>query len=104
MNKTNKDWLTLDELRRKWDVSVGTITKWREEGLPCYKIGKNICFLDSEVNAFITEKMAVKPKEAKPPTESMVWNNTPTEAKVSDNASAKSKSTDDNKQLASVAV
>jgi len=71
--KTNTAWLTQEELHRKWDVSYGTIKKWRQEGLPCYEVGKNICFLDSDVTTFILAKKAVKPKVAEKPSGDGIW-------------------------------
>ena len=70
--KTNTAWLTQEELHRKWDVAYGTIKKWRGEGLPCYEVGKNICFLDGDVTAFIMEKKVVKPKVTAPATKTTV--------------------------------
>jgi excisionase family DNA binding protein len=57
--ETMKNWLTQEELHRRWDVSYLTIRKWRELGLPCYKVGKKVCFNESEVVKFIREKLLV---------------------------------------------
>ena len=58
--ETMKNWMTQDELRKKWDVSPQTVRNWREQGLPCYEVGKKICFIESEVITFIREKHAIK--------------------------------------------
>jgi excisionase family DNA binding protein len=50
-------WLTLEELHRKWDISYGTINKWRKDGLPWYQVGKNVRFKDDEVEEWITQKL-----------------------------------------------
>ncbi len=58
--ETMKNWMTQDELRKKWDVSPQTVRDWRNQGLPCYEVGKKICFIENEVITFIKEKHAIK--------------------------------------------
>ena len=59
--ETMKCWLTQEELHKRWDISFGTIRKWREQGLPCYQLGRKVCFNESEVVKFIREKLVVSP-------------------------------------------
>jgi hypothetical protein len=66
--ETMKSWMTQDELRRKWDVSPQTVRDWREQGLPCYKVGKKVCFIESEVISFIKEKQAITTSKKKTQT------------------------------------
>ena len=83
--ETMKNWLTQEELHRRWDVSYLTIRKWRELGLPCYKVGKKVCFNESEVVQFIRENLVISPSVTSVAPQAS--NDKPTDAEMQTNDS-----------------
>ena len=51
----NKEYITLKELAQIFKISRATIDRWRKEGMPFYKIGNGVRFLEPEVSAWIKE-------------------------------------------------
>lgn len=49
----NKEYITLMELAQSLKISRATIDRWRKEGMPYYKIGNGVRFIDSEVTEWI---------------------------------------------------
>lgn len=51
----NKEYITLKELAQIFKISRATIDRWRKEGMPFYKIGSGVRFLEPEVSEWIKE-------------------------------------------------
>ena len=51
----NREYITLNELAKSLKISGATIDRWRKEGMPYYKIGNGVRFIESEVNEWITQ-------------------------------------------------
>lgn len=49
----NKEYITLNELAKSLKISRATIDRWRKEGMPYYKIGNGVRFIEAEVNEWI---------------------------------------------------
>ena len=56
----NKEYITLIELAQMLKISRATIDRWRKEGMPYYKIGNGVRFLESEVNEWIQKYKSKK--------------------------------------------
>ena len=50
----NKEYITLTELAKSLKISRSTIDRWRKGGMPYYKIGNGVRFIETEVNQWIT--------------------------------------------------
>ena len=50
----NRQYITLNELAKSLKISRATIDRWRKEGMPYYKIGNGVRFIEAEVNEWIT--------------------------------------------------
>lgn len=50
----NREYITLNELAKSLKISRATIDRWRKEGMPYYKIGNGVRFIETEVNEWIT--------------------------------------------------
>ena len=50
----NREYITLIELAKSLKISRATIDRWRKEGMPYYKIGNGVRFIETEVNECIT--------------------------------------------------
>lgn len=50
----NREYITLNELAKSLKISRATIDRWRKEGMPYYKIGNGVRFIEAEVNEWIT--------------------------------------------------
>ena len=50
----NREYITLNELAKSLKISRATIYRWRKEGMPYYKIGNGVRFIEAEVNEWIT--------------------------------------------------
>ena len=48
-------YLTTEDIMNKYQVKRATIKKWRDEGMPYYKIGRGVRFKESEVEKWIME-------------------------------------------------
>lgn len=44
-----KEYITLNELANSLRISRATIDRWRKEGMPYYKIGNGVRFIETEV-------------------------------------------------------
>ena len=51
----NKEYITLMELAQCLKISRATIDRWRKEGMPSYKIGNGVRFIESEVSEWIEQ-------------------------------------------------
>lgn len=49
----SKEYITLMELAKFLKISRSTIDRWRKEGMPCYKIGNGVRFVEPEVTEWI---------------------------------------------------
>lgn len=49
------EYITLTDLSKMLKISRSTIDRWRKEGLPSYKIGNGVRFIETEVHNWITE-------------------------------------------------
>lgn len=56
----NKEYITLMELAQSLKISRPTIDRWRKEGMPYYKIGNGVRFLEAEVYEWIEQHKAQK--------------------------------------------
>lgn len=56
----NKEYITLMELAQSLKISRATIDRWRKEGMPYYKIGNGVRFLESEVSEWIKKNKSQK--------------------------------------------
>ena len=56
----NKEYITLVELARSLKISRSTIDRWRKEGMPFYKIGNGVRFIESEVSEWIRNNKSYK--------------------------------------------
>lgn len=50
----NREYITLNELAKSLKISRATIDRWRKEGMPYYKIGNGVRFIEAAVNEWIT--------------------------------------------------
>lgn len=39
---TNKEYVTTNDLTDRFKVSKQAISKWRKQGLPCYRLGEKL--------------------------------------------------------------
>lgn len=54
-------YITLKDLSDIFKISRATIDRWRKEGMPSYKIGKGVRFIETEVSDWIRKnKSAMK--------------------------------------------
>ena len=56
----NKEYITLVELAQSLKISRSTIDRWRKEGMPFYKIGNGVRFIESEVSEWIRNNKSYK--------------------------------------------
>lgn len=56
----SKEYITLNELAKSLKISRATIDRWRKEGMPYYKIGNGVRFIETEVNEWITQNKSQK--------------------------------------------
>lgn len=56
----NKEYITLVELAQSLKISRATIDRWRKEGMPYYKIGNGVRFIESEVFVWIKQHKSKK--------------------------------------------
>lgn len=56
----NKEYITLMELAQSLKTSRATIDRWRKEGMPSYKIGNGVRFIESEVSEWIEQHKSKK--------------------------------------------
>ena len=56
----NREYITLIELAKSLKISRATIDRWRKEGMPYYKIGNGVRFIETEVNEWITQNKSQK--------------------------------------------
>ena len=49
----SQEYITLMELAKKLKISRATIDRWRKEGMPFYKIGNGVRFIEPEVHSWI---------------------------------------------------
>ena len=55
-----KEYITLIELAQSLKISRTTIDRWRKEGMPYYKIGNGVRFIESEVSEWIRQYKSQK--------------------------------------------
>lgn len=55
-----KEYITLIELAQSLKISRATIDRWRKEGMPYYKIGNGVRFIESEVAEWIEQYKSKK--------------------------------------------
>jgi excisionase family DNA binding protein len=53
-------YITTDDIMNIYKVKRATIKKWRDEKMPCYKIGRGVRFKADEVEKWIMENKNVK--------------------------------------------
>lgn len=51
------DFLDAGELSNELKVGRTTINRWRDKGLPCYRIGGRVWFRETEVAEFIADAL-----------------------------------------------
>ena len=51
----NIEYITLMDLTKKLKISRATIDRWRKEGMPYYKIGNGVRFIEAEVYEWIKQ-------------------------------------------------
>lgn len=51
----NIEYITLMDLAKKLKISRATIDRWRKEGMPYYKIGNGVRFIEAEVYEWIKQ-------------------------------------------------
>jgi len=51
------DFLDAAELGRELKVGRSTINRWRDKGLPCYRIGSRVWVRETEVAEFIVTEL-----------------------------------------------
>ncbi len=49
----NMEYITLKELSKSLKISRATIDRWRKQGMPYYKIGNGVRFIEIEVIEWI---------------------------------------------------
>lgn len=55
-----KEYITLNELANSLKISRATIDRWRKEGMPYYKIGNGVRFIEAEVLIWIAVNKSQK--------------------------------------------
>lgn len=55
-----KEYITLNELANSLRISRATIDRWRKEGMPYYKIGNGVRFIETEVLQWIAANKSQK--------------------------------------------
>ena len=53
-----KDFLSAKELAEALGVSIDTVLRWRDRGLPFYRVGKRVWFDQYEVVEFIKSELS----------------------------------------------
>jgi len=53
-----RDFLTAEEIAKRFEVTAETVMGWRDQGLRSYRIGKRVWFYESEVAQFILDHLA----------------------------------------------
>ena len=48
-------YLTTEDIMKKYQVKRPMVKKWRDEGMPCFKVGRGIRFNEFEVEKWIME-------------------------------------------------
>ena len=56
----SKEYITLMELAKLLKISRSTIDRLRKEGMPCYKIGSGVRFVEAEVTEWIQQHKSNK--------------------------------------------
>lgn len=56
----SKEYMTLIELAKNLKISRATIDRWRKEGMPYYKIGNGVRFIETEVAEWIKQNKSQK--------------------------------------------
>ena len=56
----NVVYLTTDDIMIMFQVKRGTVKKWRDEGMPYYKIGRAVRFKEDEVEKWVMENKNIK--------------------------------------------
>lgn len=56
----NTEYITLLELAKSLKISRATIDRWRKEGMPYYKIGNGVRFIEAEVSEWIRHNKSPK--------------------------------------------
>ena len=51
----SREYITLTDLAKILKISRSTIDRWRKEGMPSYKIGNGVRFIESDVHEWIAE-------------------------------------------------
>ena len=51
----NVVYLTTDDIMSIYQIKRGTVKKWRDEGMPCYTIGRGVRFKEDEVEKWVME-------------------------------------------------
>lgn len=54
------EYITLLELAKSLKISRATIDRWRKEGMPYYKIGNGVRFIEAEVSEWIRHNKSPK--------------------------------------------
>lgn len=55
----SKEYITISELSKMLKISRSTIDRWRKEGMPSYKIGIGVRFIEEEVHTWILKNKSV---------------------------------------------
>lgn len=58
--RMQKEYITLNELANSLKISRATIDRWRKEGMPYYKIGNGVRFIEAEVLIWIAVNKSQK--------------------------------------------
>jgi len=53
-------YFTTEDIMKKYQVKRGTIKKWRDEGMPFYKIGRGVRFKEYEVENWVMDNKNIK--------------------------------------------
>ncbi len=51
----SEKYITFIELAQSLKISRATIDRWRKEGMPYYKIGNGVRFIETEVSEWIKQ-------------------------------------------------
>lgn len=46
-------YLTTEDVMKKYQVKRATVKKWRDEGMPFFKVGRGVRFNENEVEKWI---------------------------------------------------
>jgi excisionase family DNA binding protein len=63
LSKRNESYLTAKETAAKLQISLPTLSKYCKKGiLPCYRVGGNLRFIESEIDKIVNEGLRFKTK------------------------------------------